>query len=215
VKQVHAAHLDGEQGNDATERPPNLASEFWDVTDEFEQIDAARRDPRSFAPLYDAYVDLVWRYALRRLGSEDRAAEATSMTFARALAALPAFRPRRRGQSTTFRSWLMTIARHSVIDLVRCDRANASLDEPHLQPGLVDAGPSPEEAALAREERERVRRALSQLPETQRQIVELRLIGMRTAEIADILGMSQSAINTAHFRAYTRLRDLLTERVHE
>jgi hypothetical protein len=31
------------------------------VTDELEQIDSTRRDPRAFAPLYDAYVDLVWR----------------------------------------------------------------------------------------------------------------------------------------------------------
>lgn len=181
------------------------------MTDELEQIDAARRDPRAFAPLYDAYVDLVWRYALRRLGNEDRAAEATSMTFTRALAALPAFHPRRRGDSTTFRSWLMTIARHVVIDLVRCERSDASLDEPGMQPRLIHDGPTPEEAALASEEQRRVQQALGRLPATQRQIVELRLIGLRTAEIADILGMSQSAVNTAHFRAYARLRDLLEE----
>lgn len=45
------------------------------------QIEAARRNPRAFAPLYDAYADLVWRYAMRRLGDPDRAAEITSATF--------------------------------------------------------------------------------------------------------------------------------------
>ena len=31
----------------------------------------ARRDPTAFAPLYEAYADLVWRYMLSRLGDPE------------------------------------------------------------------------------------------------------------------------------------------------
>lgn len=189
------------------------ATRVLPVNRELEQIEAARRDPCAFAPLYEAYVDLVWRYAMGRLADPERAADVTSATFAQALKALPDFRPQRRGDATTFRSWLMTIARHAVISELRRDRPARSLDDPLITGELVDGQPSPEEHAVARAEQERVLAALAQLPSTQRRIVELRLAGMKAAEIAGILDMSISAVNTAHFRAYARLRDLLSEQV--
>lgn len=178
---------------------------------ELARIAAAKTDIREFAPLYEAYVNLVWQFARSRLGDPQRAADATSRTFQRALAALPAYQPQRRGESTTFRSWLMTIAHNVVIDDVRRHRPATALDDPAAQPWLVDPARGPEDQAVAAEERQRVLRALDQLPEGQRQVIELRLIGMRGREIADLLGKTESAIKTAHFRAITRLRDLLAE----
>ncbi len=178
---------------------------------ELAQIAAAQGDPRAFAPLYEAYVDLVWRYALNRLGDQQRAADATSITFQRAISALPKYRPQRRGDETTFRSWLMTIARNVVIDDTRRTRPSTTLDDPGARHWLTDPAASPEEQAIAADERRRINRALAQLPGIPRQIVELRLIGMTGKEIADTLGMSESAVKTAHYRAIVRLRDLLTE----
>jgi RNA polymerase sigma-70 factor (ECF subfamily) len=178
---------------------------------ELAHIAAAQQDIRAFAPLYESYVDLVWRYALSRLGDPQRAADATSITFQRAIAAIPSFQPQRRGEITTFRSWLMTIARNVVIDQARRDRPATNFEDPAAQRWLIDTRRGPEELAVAADERHRVGRALAQLPDTQRQIVELRLIGMKGIEIAGMLGMSESAVKTAHFRAYARLRVLLSE----
>lgn len=172
---------------------------------------AAQRDPRAFAPLYEAYADLVWRYAMRRLGDDERAADVTSATFAQALRALPDFRPSCRGEATTFRAWLMTIARHVVVSELRRERPTASLDDPAVDASYVDGQPRPEEWTVIRDEQARVLAALGQLPPTQRRIVELRLAGYRSAEIAEGLDMSISAVNTAHFRAFARLRDLLAD----
>jgi RNA polymerase sigma-70 factor (ECF subfamily) len=174
-------------------------------------VERAKRDPAAFAPLYDAYADLVWRYALSRLGNRERAADATSQTFVKAIAALPRFQPDPRGAATSFRSWLMTIARNVVIDEVRKTRPAVRLDAPAAQPWLIDQGLTPEESMLASAERQRIQQALAQLPETQRQIVELRGIGMKGAEIARILDMSLAAVKTANHRAYLRLRDLLAD----
>ncbi|HVL24017.1 MAG TPA: sigma-70 family RNA polymerase sigma factor [Thermomicrobiales bacterium] len=193
--------------------PPDRAAHRTDdgATWEWElvHVERARRDPRAFAPLYEVYADLVWKYALSRLGDPERAADATSQTFSRALAALPRFRPERRGDGTTFRAWLMTIARNVVIDETRRHRPTTALDAPAAQPWLVDRSRSPEDAAIAADERRRIERALAQLPEKQRQIVELCAIGAKGAEIARLLQMSIGAVRTAHFRAYVRLRELL------
>lgn len=173
-------------------------------------IEAACRDPRAFAPLYDAYVDIVWRYAMSRLGDRDRAMDATSQTFSRALAALPRFQMPAVGEDSAFRSWLMTIARNVVMDDLRQHQRVVSLDDPNLGAWVVDHRQLPEDLALATEEQQQVLAAISQLSLVQQRIVRLRLIGMKSAEIADILGMSVSAVDTAHFRAYARLRTFLT-----
>jgi RNA polymerase sigma-70 factor (ECF subfamily) len=173
-------------------------------------IAAARRDPAAFAPLYRQYVGLVHHYALGRLRDPHRAEDATSQTFTRALHALPSFRPERRPDGTTFRSWLMTIARNTVIDAARRQRPAVPLD--HARPAAPEDGP--EQAAIARSERERVHAAVARLPETQRQVVELRLVGLSGPEIADVLGISHGAVKTANYRAYQRLRELLGEPDH-
>jgi RNA polymerase sigma-70 factor (ECF subfamily) len=178
---------------------------------EIEHIARARHDPAAFAPLYEAYADLVWRYALSRLGDRERAADATSQTFAKAIAALSTFRPERRGDGSTFRSWLMTIARNVVIDEARKTRPTTPLDAPAAQPQLVARERSPEDAGIAAVERQRIERALAHLPDAQRRIVELRAAGLKGVEIAGVLNMSLAAVKTANHRAYLRLRELLGE----
>ena len=178
---------------------------------EFAHIERARKDPAAFAPLYEAYVDLVWRYAMSRLGDQESASDATSQTFIKAIAALPDYRPQRQGNGTSFRSWLMTIARNVVIDEARKSRPAVGLDEADAQPWLVDDAGSPEDLAIAAAERLRIERALERLPETQRTIVELRAIGMKGVEIAHLLDLSIPAVKTASHRAYARLRELLSD----
>lgn len=170
-------------------------------------IAAAKQDPHAFAPLYRHYVGLVYHYALGRLRDPHRAEDATSQTFTRALQALPSFNPERRPDGTTFRSWLMTIARNTVIDASRRHRPTDSLD--HARP--VSREPGPEQTAVASDQRDHIHAAIARLPETQRQIVELRLVGLRGAEIADVLGMSAGAVKTANYRAFGRLRETLRE----
>ena len=68
---------------------------------------------------------------------------------------------------------------------------------------------SPEEAALARERAQVMQDRLAALPEGQRRVVELRLVGLSAPDIAEVFGMSVSAVKVAQWRAFKRLRDLL------
>ncbi len=103
----------------------------------------------------------------------------------------------------------MTIARNVAIDSIRRHPVTTTLDDPLIQSDLRDPAASPEEQAMNAFERQRIEHALATLPPIQRQIVELRVIGMSGAEIAEILQMKVGAVKTAHFRAYAKLRDLL------
>jgi RNA polymerase sigma-70 factor (ECF subfamily) len=47
---------------------------------------------------------------------------------------------------------------------------------------------------------------LASLPPEQRRVLELRLAGLSTAEIAQALGQTPNAIRVSQFRAMTRLR---------
>lgn len=171
---------------------------------EHAEILHAQQDPHAFAPLYQRYVDAVFGYCYRRTSDREAAADLTSQIFAKALAALPRYQPRAR--EDTFRSWLFSIAHNLVVDAHRTRRDHHPLDRAD---DLRDTAPSPEDQAIAREDRRALARAIGSLNRSQRQVVELRLAGLTGPEIAAVLGMRLPAVKSAQFRAYARLRDLL------
>ena len=168
----------------------------------------AKADRSAFVPLYQRYLDPVYRYCYGCLGSREAAEDATSLVFAKALDALPQCR------EASFRSWLFAIAHNVVADARRRSRPAAPLDEAGAVPDRSPAA-SPENAALAANGDRAVLALLARLPDDQRQIVELRLAGLTGPEIARALRRSHGAVRVAQFRAYSRLRDLVTERERE
>ena len=171
-----------------------------DVASDAELVAMAQRDRRAFALLYARYLDPIHRYCYRRLGSREAAEDATSLVFAKALSALPHYR------DTSFRGWLFTIAHHVIIDRYRDTHPEQSLED---ATEVLDDALSPEELAIAADERRSVRALLARLPEHQRRVVELRLAGLTGAEIARILGRSPANVDVTQYRAVTRLRVLL------
>lgn len=157
-------------------------------------------DPSAFAALYERYVEVVLRYCYRRLGNWADAEDVTSLVFARVAAALPRYR------SGSFRSWLFTIAHNAVAN----SRRGRNPVEPLERAGeILDAGPTPEEIAFAAEERDELARALRQLPDLQRRVIELRLAGLTGPEIAAVLDRSHAAVKMLQLRAIDRLQELL------
>lgn len=177
-----------------------------DPQDEAELVSRALRDRHSFAPLYERYVESVYRFCSGRLESEEAAADATSEIFTKALLALPQFR------GGSFRAWLFTIAHHVVIDRYRARPPDTSLT---AAAALTDPTPTPEQAALLADQQRAFHDLLTQLTDEQRRVIELRLAGLTGAEIADVLECSLSAVKSSQFRAFARLRHLLDAQSHD
>jgi RNA polymerase sigma-70 factor, ECF subfamily len=176
------------------------------IDDEAGLVALAQRDPHAFAPLYARYFEVIYRYCYRRLGSAEAAADATSQTFAKALAAVATCR------AETFRAWLFAIAHNVLTDGYR----NRQFDQPLERAAeIADAAPSPEDLAVLAEERSTLTGLLVRLQPEQRQILELRLAGLTSKEIAAVLGRTPNAIDQAQFRAVNRLRSLLAASVHD
>ena len=178
----------------------------WDAPADGEAalVARAREDPEAFGLLYDRYVDDIFAFCYRRLGAREAAEDATSQVFTNALAALPRYRER----DGAFRSWLFSIAFHVVSDGFREQRRrpSASLDS---AASLADPEPSPEDLAIAADQKDVLAWLLAQLTGNQRRIIELRLAGLSGDEIARILGRTRNAVDVAQHRAIKRLRRLL------
>lgn len=175
--------------------------------DEMAWIQAAKRDPIAFAPIYERHATQVYRYCFRQTGDPDLANDLTAKIFVRALEKLHQYRPQ---GGATFRSWLFTIARSIITDHWRRHRPLRLVEEREL--ALVVGDPGPEEVAVHRSEVAELRRILAGLPERQREIVELRLAGLTTTEIAAAMEMTVAGVKSAQTRAYSRIRELMTHR---
>lgn len=173
--------------------PPNLDAAL---------VNAAQHDRAAFGALYERYADPVYRYCFRRLGAKEAAEDATAQVFANILRALPDYRETGR----SFRSWLFAIAHNVLIDAERAWRPQQRMGDDMTVP---DPAPGPEAEVLAAETRQEVLVLLEALPPDQRRVIELRLAGLATAEIADALGSSPGAIRTSQCRAVKRLRLVL------
>lgn len=173
--------------------------------DELRQIERARKNPDAFTPLYERYVHLVWNYCLARLRGDDRAADATSSTFLKAMRALPRYKPKMRGEQTTFRSWLMTIARNVVLDELR-RRPTSQLDGSEYT--LASPDPGPEAIVIARDRRRQLLEAYAHLSDQQQDVIRLRQQGLTGEEIGAVLGIRAGAVKSTHYRAIQKLPEL-------
>jgi RNA polymerase sigma-70 factor (ECF subfamily) len=170
-----------------------------EATDEYLAALAAS-DPAAFAELYHRYVSRIRRYCSRRLRDEDQAEDATSRVFLKALESL------QHKRVDNVASWLFSIAHNDVIDRYRRTPQHLDLDDAW---NLVSAERSPEDVAIAQSEAADFRRALAHLKPDQQRVIELRLAGLTTAEIQEVLGKRRPWVGTTQHRAVQRLRELM------
>lgn len=162
----------------------------------------ARTDIEAFGPLYERHVERVFRYLRARGVDEEAAAELTSITFERALRHIDQYRPGGAG----FLPWLLRIARNALIDAGRRRRDQSiGLGDAAL---LTDLSQSPEESAIAAEDRRWVHSLVARLPEPQRDALVLRFAGgLSSREIAAVIGKSEAATKKLLTRSLATLKE--------
>jgi RNA polymerase sigma factor (sigma-70 family) len=172
----------------------------------------ARGDESALAELYDRVGRVAYGLAFRVLRDERLAEDAVQEGFLALWRTAAAFRAERAKAST----WILTLVHRRAVDLVR--REERRRTEPLGDEIAMDAGraESTEEAAWLRFERERVQAALGQLPDVQREAIELAYYGgFSQSELADRLGVPLGTIKSRMFAGLARLRELLDESASE
>jgi RNA polymerase sigma-70 factor (ECF subfamily) len=158
-------------------------------------------DSGAFELLYRRYSRPVFALALRRLGDRGRAEDAVQETFASIWRSAGSYR-RERGPGAP---WLYAVARNAIVDRRRS-----------LGPVPAEAGDEPSSEAGPDERAEsswtswRVHRALAELPEQERKLIELAYWGgLSQSEIADFVGIPLGTVKTRTRSALSRLADAL------
>jgi RNA polymerase sigma-70 factor (ECF subfamily) len=163
-------------------------------------------DPHAFARLYGELYDPVADYLEPRAPTLEDAEDLIATVFHRFLKNLARYD----AQRGCVLAWLLTMARHALIDHLRARRPQVPVDD------LADvlAGPSPDPLAglIRTEQADRVRRALAEQPALVRELFALHYgQGLRLREIGDLLGMSEDAVKQRLSRVRRDLRDRLRD----
>ena len=153
----------------------------------------------SFDALYRDCARDLYAYVRTLLGDDASAEDVTALAFERAYRRRASFDDKRGSQ----RGWLFGIARNAALDELRRRTRSAPLIGE-----LPDAlAPAPDEEADLAVRRTTVRAALAALPARDRELVALKFHGgLSNAELAAVLGTSESNAGTRVHRAVTKLR---------
>ncbi|RDI75288.1 sigma70-ECF: RNA polymerase sigma factor, sigma-70 family [Gaiella occulta] len=171
----------------------------------------ARGDEPALAELYDRVGRVAYGLAFRVLRDERLAEDAVQEAFLAVWRTAARFTAERAKAST----WILTIVHRRAVDLVRREehRRAEPLD---AEPEEAAATDSAEEAAWLGFERDRVQAALKQLPDAQREAIELAYYGgFSQSELAERLGQPLGTIKSRMFAGLARLRELLDEGAEE
>ena len=168
----------------------------------------AAGDQQAVATLYERYATPAFSLALRVVGDRESAEEIVQEAFLRVWRHAPSFDPQR----GRFASWLLSIIHNLAVNELRRRRSR-----PQVAPGademlgnLHEAAPGPEDLAWAAARRRTIREALVQLPQAQRQAIELAFFrGLTQMEIAETLGDPLGTVKTRIRLGMQKLNRLL------
>ncbi len=173
----------------------------------------AARDQPALAELYDRFGSLLLALARRILNNEAEAEEILQEVFLQVWNQARRYDPRRSSVST----WLVLIARSRAIDRLRSrqvkDRTLSHLQQENRHPHTSPEGPG---SVLMRQRRKRLRREMQELPDEQRQVLELAFFrGMTQSEIAASTGIPLGTVKTRTLLAMKKLRNALSTDLRE
>ncbi len=177
---------------------PRRRSRGVDQTLAAEARDTPAEADIAFEQLYRSSRDDVYAYAAGLLRDRSAAEEVTAVAFERAYRRRRRFDPRRGNP----RAWLFGIARNAAIDELRRRKRQAQL---RAEPAGAIAAESFAELSARRAS---ILAALAELERAERELVALKFFaGLSHAEIAAVLGISESNAGSKLHRVINKLRE--------
>jgi RNA polymerase sigma-70 factor, ECF subfamily len=194
--------------------PRRMRSDPAVKVDDRQLAAAARRgDETAFGDLVKRHAGGLQRTVARILADDSEAWDVVQMTFLKAWQSLDRYDPK-----WSFSTWLYRIGTNLAIDLFRSrgsrERAHQAGGEHHLR--LVGEGESAADLARQHEVDGIMADLVTALPPQQRAAFVLReLEGRDTAEVAEIIGCTQTTVRNHIFQARRILRKEVEDRFPE
>jgi len=170
---------------------------------EWQEIQAAQREPRMFKPLYNRYFDAIFRFIYRRTNDEQLASDLCSQVFLKAMQRINKYQ----FKGVPFSAWLYRIASNEVSQYYRESQKNrvVNADDANLTE-LIDE--------IYDEDREHYKKAmikaLDQLKIDDMRLIELRFFEQRPfKEIANILGLTESNAKVKTYRILEKMKKII------
>jgi RNA polymerase sigma-70 factor (ECF subfamily) len=180
----------------------------------------AEGDAQAMRACIDRYGPLVWKLAWRMLPARNEAEDAVQEVFISLWENAERYTAEF-GEETTF---VAMIARRRLIDRGRrmrhqrqlrertAERASTSAELPGVRSVIGGGAGDPTLAVSEAEEVQRVQAAMTELPERQREVLELALAtGASHSELAGQLDMPLGTVKTLIRRGMLRLRELVEQ----
>jgi RNA polymerase sigma-70 factor, ECF subfamily len=153
--------------------------------------------------LIGRYLGRVYGLALRIMGSNHDAEDATQEAMLRMTRFLPSYQP-----TGAFDRWILKVTSNTCMDLLRRRKTFrvAAESEAHLAE-LTEPEPDPA-VALAAERLALVEKMLVELPDQQRAVFVLfHYEGRSLREVAEVMDMPEGTVRSSLHRARRKLRD--------
>lgn len=162
---------------------------------EKELVAACRRgDTSAYAELVKAYSGRIFAICMGMLGNSHDAEDIAQQVLLKGFASIKQLR-----SDTQFEAWLIRIAKNLCIDFIRKRKRRNNAPDERFEAGKSDT-----------EEYSEIRAALGELSQNHRLTLVLYYFdGRSTKSIAEILGMSEGAVQARLSRARKKLHRLL------
>jgi RNA polymerase sigma-70 factor (ECF subfamily) len=158
-----------------------------------------RQDQAAFGRLFRHFAPRIKGFLIKSGSPADVAEECAQEVMATVWRKAAQFDPSRASAST----WIFTIARNKRIDVVRRERR----PEPEDLPWGPEAEVDQEDALALEQETEKLQKAIAELPEKQKQLIERAFYGdLSHRELAEETGLPLGTIKSRIRLALDRLR---------
>lgn len=167
-------------------------------------------DETALGALYDRWMGSLYSLVIHLLKDPDEAEDVVEETFWQAWRKASSYEPSRGAVST----WLLTIGRRRALDRLRAKarrREDSLTREGWVLAEMPSNAPDPLQTTAGAERRRHVLAALSELPEEQREVLELGYFkGLTQTEIAEATGQPLGTVKTRMRLAMQKLREPLS-----
>ena len=172
----------------------------------------------AFSVLIERHTRSIYLFIYKLTKNKEDSEDITQETFIKAWQKIQKYN---RGKS--FKTWLFTIAKNTAIDKLRkkksinfssinsiFDTQNIDDSDSDFESNIADTEMLPDEIFEQRESEENLKKALQNIPESQRLIIDLHINeGLSFEEISEIIAKPMNTVKSQFRRAILKLRELL------